>query len=209
MDSSGATYVDNGHGYLEINNTVATPDLLFNGDDTTINQVAFGDGFLDVSDVYVTFRRSLDPSLVYFRRFWTNGVRAAEITTNEFRSKIARPRALISSGSPSQSQVNFVAGDLQASAGQTVQIPITAQIFSTYPLRVLMLNLSVQPLDGSPALTAPVSFAPNPAFGSADADHFHRQRQLLGRLAQQHHHWVDEQCGYRNIDRDRPPRRRQ
>lgn len=37
---------------------------LFNGNDTMINNLVFGDGKLDVSDVYVTFRRSLDPSLI-------------------------------------------------------------------------------------------------------------------------------------------------
>jgi hypothetical protein len=40
---------------------------LFDGNDTNINQMAFGDGVLDVCDVYVTFRRSLDPSLTWFR----------------------------------------------------------------------------------------------------------------------------------------------
>ena len=49
---------------------------------------------------------------------------------------------------------------------QTIQIPITASIFGNYPLRVLMLNLTVVPLDGSPALTTPVSFSYNPALGS-------------------------------------------
>ena len=44
--------------------------VVYNGTDTTINQIAFGDGILDVTDLYVTFRRSLDPSLVWFRRFW-------------------------------------------------------------------------------------------------------------------------------------------
>ena len=55
---------------------------MFDGNDTTINQIAFGDGVLDVCDVYVTFRRSLDPTLTWFRRFWTNGVRVAETTPN-------------------------------------------------------------------------------------------------------------------------------
>ena len=51
---------------------------LFDGNDTNINQIAFGDGVLDVCDVYVTYRRSLDTnSLVWFQRFWTNGVRVA------------------------------------------------------------------------------------------------------------------------------------
>jgi hypothetical protein len=65
-----------------------------------------------------------------------------------------------------QPKVNFVAGDIQTNAGSTIQIPITANIFGNYPLRVLMLNLTVVPLDGSPALTTPVSFSYNPALGS-------------------------------------------
>jgi hypothetical protein len=62
--------------------------------------------------------------------------------------------------------VNFAATDFVASAGQTLQIPITATIFGSYPLRLLMLNLSVEPLDGSPALTSPVQFTPNPVLGT-------------------------------------------
>jgi len=42
-----------------------------------------------------------------------------------------------------------------------VQIPINATIFGNYPLRVLMLNLTVVPLDGSPAITTPVQFTQN------------------------------------------------
>lgn len=55
--------------------------------------------------------------------------------------------------------MNFSAGNIIGSAGQTVTIPINASIVGSYPLRVLMLNLSVVPLDGSPALTSPVSFS--------------------------------------------------
>jgi hypothetical protein len=51
---------------------------LFSGNDTNINQVAFGDGVLDVCDVYVTYRRSLDPSLTWYTRFWNNGLRVAD-----------------------------------------------------------------------------------------------------------------------------------
>jgi hypothetical protein len=172
MDSCGHTYVDNGHGYLEQSLTADTSGL-FDGNDTTINQIAFGDGQLDVTDVYVTFRRSLDPSLTWFRRYWTNsapGLRVAEIVPNIV------PRALVKSGgaakpkvagaSTNSPQVNFSASNFLASAGKTIQVPITAQIFGAYPLRVLMLNLSVVPLDGSPALTTAVSFVPNPALAT-------------------------------------------
>jgi hypothetical protein len=51
---------------------------LFDGNDTNINQIAFGDGILDVCDVYVTYRRSLDPSLTWYARFWNNGQRVAD-----------------------------------------------------------------------------------------------------------------------------------
>ena len=51
---------------------------LFGGNDQNINQIAFGDGVLDVCDVYVTYRRSLDTgSLLWFQRFWTNVGRVA------------------------------------------------------------------------------------------------------------------------------------
>jgi hypothetical protein len=136
-------------------------DDLFNGNDTTINQVAFGDGVLDVCDVYVTFRRSLDPSLTWYRRFWNNGQRVADTGAPNVAAKAAKTgtaptKAVTSATVPPQ--VNFSAGDIQGSAGQVVQIPINATVFGGYPLRVLMLNLTVEPLDGSPVLTTPVQF---------------------------------------------------
>ena len=82
----------------------------------------------------------------------------------------------------------FSSGDALASAGQTVQIPITAQISGSYPMRVLMLNLSVNPLDGSPALTAPVRFTPDPAlsqpaFDTSDADNNYAASWLDSKVA--------------------------
>jgi len=59
-------------------NIATAVTTLFSGNDTNINQVAFGDGVLDVCDVYVTYRRSLDPSLTWYTRFWNNGLRVAD-----------------------------------------------------------------------------------------------------------------------------------
>jgi hypothetical protein len=188
MDSCGATYVDNGNGYLELGNLENDPnalDALFNGKDTTIDQIAFGDGKLDVCDVYVTFIRSEFSNHVCFQRFWTNGVRVAQFVGNpDITSSVVSKSSLgVRSKGPqagnsatnqagitsitNQPKVIFAAGDFQATPGQrqTIQIPITANIFGNYPLRLLMLNLSVVPLDGSPALTTPVSFAYNQALG--------------------------------------------
>ena len=166
MDSCGYTYVDLGNGYLQPNTMVTGANEwnpLFDGDDKTINQIAFGDGVLDVCDVYVTFRRSLDPSLTWFQRFWTNGVRAAQVIGNPPPPPVAgaAPKNLL----VQRPSVNFASSDFLASPGQTLQVPITAQVFGTYPLRVLMLSLSVNALDGSPPLTSPVQFTPNPALG--------------------------------------------
>ena len=174
MDSCGYTYVNSGKGYLVKNNAVSNTDLLFNGNDSTINQIAFGDGKLDVCDVYVTYRRSLDTSLTWFQRFWTNGIRAAIATnyniTPKLTANISAPttisQAQIASLTTNPPSVEFSAGDIIGSAGQTVQVPIKANILGNYPLRVLMLNLTVEPLDGSPALTTPVQFTQTAPLGS-------------------------------------------
>jgi hypothetical protein len=69
-----------------------------------------------------------------------------------------RPKAQTAAGNQ-PSQVNFTAGDVVGSGGQVVHVPINATIIGSYPLRVLALNLTVTPLDGSPALTTQVSFS--------------------------------------------------
>jgi hypothetical protein len=181
MDSSGGLGVFNaGTGYYTYSGplSVAQKNALFNGNDTTINQIPFGDGVLDVSDVYVTYRRSLDPTLTWYNRFWTNGVRVAETTPNIFNpSVLIKPLGGLKSpivpniaNSPdsitNQPKVNFASTDFLATPGQTLQVPITANIFGSYPLRLLMLNLTVVPIDGSPALTTPVTFSYNPALGA-------------------------------------------
>jgi hypothetical protein len=159
--------------YTNYNNSLTTPAQLNALFDGTINQVAFGDGTLDVSDVYVTYRRSLDPSLTWFRRFWNNGQRVADtgITNHaanatsklSFYGGVQAKNTGVSAPAP---LVNFSAGDVIGAAGQTVQIPINATIYGNYPLRLLMLNLTVVPLDGSPALTSAVQFAANPVLGA-------------------------------------------
>jgi hypothetical protein len=179
MDSCGGFGgLDPGTGYYTNSGplTLAQQNALFDGNDTLINKIPFGNNpqvALDVCDVYVTFRRSLDPSLTWYRRFWTNGVLEAEpVSQTNFQAQVT------SSDPPSQPKlearfltnppsVNFAAADFTAPAGQTLQVPITARIFGDYPLRVLLLNLSVEPLDGSPALTSPVQFKPNAALGTA------------------------------------------
>jgi len=169
MDSCGrlGTF-DKGNGYYFDSGSMSPGQIqaMFDGGDPIINQVCFGDTNLDVADVYVTFRRSLDPSLVWFRRFWTNGLFAAMADANlAYNTNIPAP-PLAGPFSYQKSSVQFVAGDAIATGGQTVQIPVTAKISGDYPLRVLALNITVTPLDGSPSLTQAIQFAPSPALGA-------------------------------------------
>jgi len=178
MDSCGELGIlDTDTGYYTNAGAMTVPQLtaMFDGGDKTIDSVAFGDGQLDVNDLFVTFRRSLDPSLLWFERFWTNGQFVAVTTTNlAFNNNTPTSLSMMKlglggsgsdSGDPSKSSVSFSAGDTIASAGQTIQIPVTANVFGDYPLRILGLNITVEPLDGSPAVTNAVQFAPAPALG--------------------------------------------
>ncbi|MCX8090484.1 MAG: hypothetical protein N3I86_06030, partial [Verrucomicrobiae bacterium] len=87
MDSCGGLGTYNAlHGYYTYSGsmTVTQWQAMFDGSDYLIDQVTFGDDppSLDICDVFVTFRRSLDPSLKWFRRFWTNGQFVAVETPN-------------------------------------------------------------------------------------------------------------------------------
>ena len=150
-----------------------------------INQMAFGDGVIDICDVYVTFERSLNPGVYWFERTYTNdpvhGVYgrvafAISSQTNIYGNALSFQPIKAGVKSPVGSQpisitntplVNFTATDILASAGQTLTIPISATTFGPYPIRMLALNVSVVPLDGSPALTTAAQFSPNPALATA------------------------------------------
>lgn len=57
-------------------------------------------------------------------------------------------------GTPSMS---LVASDVVAASGTVAQVPIRLHIRGGLPVRVAMLSVTVQPLDGSPALTGTIS----------------------------------------------------
>jgi sugar lactone lactonase YvrE len=184
MDSSGGNGTLTSAGYWIPTTTLSGSGLnpLFNvNNSTTINQMPFGNGVLDVSDVYVTFLRSEFPNLTWFQRFYTNdtvngyfGRAAYSITTQTNVNSSLAKRSLNDNAQGSQTPtsitntplVRFVAGDYLASAGQTLSIPVTANVFGQNPLRMLMFNVSVVPLDGSPAITTPLSFTPSAPFSN-------------------------------------------
>lgn len=168
MDSCCGTYAfAPGADYLVPVGSIpndASRNPLFDGNDQTINTIAFGDGILDITDVYVTFRRSLDPQLTWFQRFWTNGGRVAQFANNV---PVPLPPPPLPAAAAPAPEIRFTAGEGVGAAGQTVFVPITASIKGSDPLRLLALGITVEPLDGSPALVSQVQFTPNGALGAA------------------------------------------
>jgi hypothetical protein len=194
LDSAGDMgSFDAVHGYYVDGgpiNPVQQAALYNNSDPTEVNANMFGDGVLDVSDVFVTATRAIfgtnaNYNLLWVQRFWTNGIRGAQFTANPSLTLNQASLQAVSHAQPfaltsptNQPRVNFSAGDVPlATGGSIVQIPIKATVYGIYPLRVLMLNLTVVPLDGSPALTNAVSFTPTSSLG-APSSSFTEQRGL-------------------------------
>ncbi len=156
---------------------------LFSGTDSLIDSIGFGDdpslpGYqrINVADVYVTFRRSIDPSLKWFQRFWHNGNIVARPVTQpiEFRGapnlpaeQFSNADAVNADGDTSNEApaVVFSAPDLIIAGGQKLTIPIQARVRGRFPIRVWMFNAVVEPLDGAPPLTEQVEFVPHGTFG--------------------------------------------
>ncbi|MBI2948506.1 MAG: chitobiase/beta-hexosaminidase C-terminal domain-containing protein [Verrucomicrobia bacterium] len=150
---------------------------VFDGSVTAIDDITHGDGTLNVTDVFVTFRRALDPSLKWYARFWVNGQRQAAAIQNQFRGSLNNknrpsiqplanlPADTLRASTGQKPSVIFQADDLRVEPGQIVHVPIRAEIAGDYPMRVLMFNVTIEPLDGSPPLTEPIVFTPVPQLG--------------------------------------------
>lgn len=150
----------------------------WNGNDDTINTIGFGDGELDISDLYVSYRRALDPSLVWFERYWSGGVLRANPIPNTFRGQISgfsatsfentatKDDSVMRAASTVEPSVHFSVGPVLGNPGQTVEVPIYAQIKGAYPIKTLLLNLSVKTIDGRADLTQNLSFWAHPLLGA-------------------------------------------
>ncbi|MGH7979565.1 MAG: hypothetical protein ACREE6_09335, partial [Limisphaerales bacterium] len=187
MDSAGGFGVyDAAAGYWTNSTTVpgnsSAENALFDVNNPNLNNMPFGNGVLDICDVYVTFLRANFSGLNWFQRFYTNGVHVAvAITshTNVSSLVIRSPRSRVESriaSNPSAAisitntpAVNFAGGDYIISPGAStnLSIPVTATVYGQYPLTMLMFNVNVTPLDGSPPLTSAITFSPNAPFNNS------------------------------------------
>ncbi|MEO5802612.1 MAG: immunoglobulin domain-containing protein [Verrucomicrobiota bacterium] len=147
---------------------------LLNVDDTfAIDTLTFGDGQLMVDDVYVTYRRSLDPTLKWYARFWSDGflnvVEVPNVFPAQFDAKADAPKYLADVSNGESPFVTFSSGDAIAGTNQTISIPVRAEIKGGLPVRIAMFNFKLEPLESSPAIPS-VQFASvlgQPAFSDS------------------------------------------
>lgn len=168
-------------------NNVASTSAFQDATTAVVNSVAFGDGALSMSDLYVSFRRAVDPGLTNYMRFWSNGVRQSVAVANLFRglpaseAEIIKPKTAALTADPALEaeapSATFDAGEVHGRAGEALQIPISLRITGARPVRSLMIRVSVRSLDGAAKLAETPSFTPNqiigaPTFGGPTANGF-------------------------------------
>ncbi|MEO6033850.1 MAG: immunoglobulin domain-containing protein, partial [Verrucomicrobiota bacterium] len=125
--------------------------------DDDINAIQFGDGELLVDDVYVTYRRSLDPTLKWYARYWSNGSRQVVEVPNTYPSAsrpVTKPTYPIDANTGAAPFVKFVANDAVAGTNLTITVPIRAEIKGSMAVRIAMFNFTVEALENSPAVAS-------------------------------------------------------
>lgn len=173
---------------------------VLDGEDIDINKIARGDRILDVGDIYVTFRRGLDPSLKWWKRqynlsgeldvepvpFSFRGQSMEEISNINFPPMPNLPSDdfVIQDFSSGSSQnypfLKFYIDDLNASTGQEVVVPINYNLEGPLPLTSLLLSLRVHPLRGSPAIPEKVEFIRADEFGNPMVEETSDPRSYAG-----------------------------
>ena len=136
-----------------------------------INSLTVGDGKLDISDVYVTFRRSLDPALTWYRRYWdgfTTHVVPVVNGSSYVPAAAPSPLPVTKSSVPVAHPITVGADQVIASAGSLAVVPfrVISPDPTGLPVRVLMFDFVVEALDGSPAITESVSLSPAGGLGA-------------------------------------------
>ncbi len=161
------------------------------GDDASINTITTGDGNLAVDDVWVTFRRSLDPTLKWFARYWSNGIRQVVEVPNSLQGGFGVASAPLATKSLSRAKsiarptASLSADDRMTTPSETFQLPVRISVSDGYPVRVMMLNVTVEAMDGSPALTSPIQFQTAPGFHSPELTDSHGLNNLAAA-------WLDQ-----------------
>ncbi|HTD65973.1 MAG TPA: hypothetical protein VK846_05515, partial [Candidatus Limnocylindria bacterium] len=150
------------------------------GDDVSINGIMMGDNDLNVDDVWVTFRRSLDPTLKWFARYWSNGVRQVVEVPNTLTSGFGQPATLTAASKRAATLAPAIRPTAELTVEDTLtgpntilELPVRLKVETGYHARVMMLNVTIEALDGSPAMTASIQFQTSPVFHNPEFSDSH------------------------------------
>jgi sugar lactone lactonase YvrE len=163
LQFGGSPYPTNNPYYDAMDSGNGTVNTFYTATDKTIDTITNGDGYIKVDDVYVTLRRSLDSSLVNYTRYWNGSNWVPTVYPNSVQSS-----AKSSATQPAPSKlalggpryIAVAADQVQLGDYLTARVPIRVLAADTLPVRVLMLDVAIQPLDGSPAFTGTATFSP-------------------------------------------------
>jgi len=136
----------------------------YTASDTFVDTIASGDGLINVDDVYVTLRRSLDPSLANYSRYWSGTSWVPQVYPNSVQLSLKSFPSKLGLSSPRY--ISVAADQVQAGGSLTVQVPVRVLSADALPVRVFMFNAVIEPLDGSPPVTSPVTLTAVTNLGS-------------------------------------------
>ncbi len=168
---------------------------LYNGDAFytagMIDGITQGDGQLKIDDVFVTFRRALDPTLKWYARYWSNGMRQVIEVPNTLAGGAGSHAFMANKNTKSAGPIvrpplAVSVDDALTTANSTLQLPIRLQMGAAHSLRTLLMNVTVENLDGSPAVVDGVQVQMAPTFGAPDIGYSRGGNNLSGA-------WLDNQ----------------
>jgi sugar lactone lactonase YvrE len=170
MENVGVFKFDNNPYYDAMDSSDGSVNNYYLASDSAISAISTGDGVINVDDVYVTLRRSLDPGITNYSRYWSGSSWVPTVYTNSVqsldrRSPSSPPSPVKLALSPPRF-ITVAADQVQTGGKLTAQVPIRVLAADTLPVRVFMLNVVLEPLDGSPAIATAVSFSAAAGLGS-------------------------------------------
>jgi sugar lactone lactonase YvrE len=174
MEYVGKTGFNNNPFFDAMDSSDGSTNDYYTASDSAVDVITNGDGIINVDDVYVTLRRSLDPGLINYSRYWSGSNWVPTVYTNRVQSSVKSPSSKSFSSTPlamgvvasTPQYVTVAADQVQTGGSLTAQVPIRVLAAATLPVRVFMLNVEIEPLDGSPAITTAATFSAVTNLGS-------------------------------------------
>ena len=161
LEFGSTPYPTNNPYYDAMDSSDGTVNTFYTASDSGIDVISNGDGYINV--------------VMSMSRFAVPWIRASSITPGIGPARtgcrrftpircigrqIASPRPASGPSGTKRTQYHCGSGSSSNGRNLTAQVPIRVLAADPLPLRVLMLNVHIEPLDGSPAIKSSATFSP-------------------------------------------------